>query len=619
VLARFGADPTTVIRLHRHRLGPRVFVLGRRVHEWHLGLSVLALVGAGVALDAWHLTLVPAIAGAVGIWLVAKDWQDVVPSRRDTAAWRIGLHRRTAPLRAIRRGDGLPSLAAAIAFAVGLVNLVSALTPTIAWRHHLLLQLEPMEAVPVFHTLAVPASIALVVVAFYLRARRHRAWQVAIGLMLALAAIQLLKGLDFEEAALSLGAAGLLWWGRDAFYVRHLPLRAAPPAVIALVAVAAGCATLAAWTISSDQLPDELAWQPLLVGGLGLAAILTLTVLLFRPLGSPKELPCDEERSAAADLVRSHGWDTLAFFKLRRDAHYCFSGDGRAFLGYRVANGVMLVSGDPVGPDDALPGLVQESCAFAETRGLRFAALGASERVLGLYRHAGMRAMYLGDEAIVDTGTFSLEGRAIRRVRQSVHRLEAAGYRVEAVDVDEIDDRTLGEIEDVSARWRDGAAERGFSMAMDSLRGEHQAGSVVVAARDAEGVMRGFIHFVPSYGRPAMSLSLMRRDRETPNGLMEFLVVRSIDALKERGVAEISLNFATFGRWLQRPEGRGERLLGKGIALANPFFQIESLHRFNAKFAPRWEPRYLVYEHRRSLARVGLAAMRIEGQLPKLR
>ena len=121
-----------------------------------------------------------------------------------------------APLRAIRRGEGLPSLAAAIAFAVGLVNLASALTPTIAWRHHLLLQLEPMEAVPVFHTLAVPASIALVVVAFYLRARRHRAWQVAIGLMLALAAIQLLKGLDFEEAALSLGAAGLLWWGRDA-------------------------------------------------------------------------------------------------------------------------------------------------------------------------------------------------------------------------------------------------------------------------------------------------------------------------------------------------------------------------------------------------------------------
>jgi lysyl-tRNA synthetase class 2 len=36
--------------------------------------------------------------------------------------------------------------------------------------------------------------------------------------------------------------------------------------------------------------------------------------------------------------------------------------------------------------------------------------------------------------------------------------------------------------------------------------------------------------------------------------------------------------------------------VGKLLALGNRFFQIESLYRFNAKFFPRWEPRYLVYE-----------------------
>jgi lysyl-tRNA synthetase class 2 len=100
---------------------------------------------------------------------------------------------------------------------------------------------------------------------------------------------------------------------------------------------------------------------------------------------------------------------------------------------------------------------------------------------------------------------------------------------------------------------------------------------------------------------------------------MEFVVVRAIELLRERGVEELSLNFAAFARWIARPGGRIERSLGRAVALANPFFQIESLHRFNAKFGPRWEPRYLVYEHRRSLPRVGLAALRIEGQLPKLR
>ena len=189
-----------MIRVLRHPHGPRVYALGRRIHEWHLGLALLLAVPAGRAAGAWHLTPGPAIAFALGAFLVVKDWRDLVPSKRDTGAWRLGIHRRALPLRAMRRGEGLPALAGAVAFAVGLVNLLSALTPNVAWRHHALLQLEPVEAVPLFHTLAVPSSVALVATAFYLRARRRRAWQVAFALMVLLGILELLKGLDFEEA-----------------------------------------------------------------------------------------------------------------------------------------------------------------------------------------------------------------------------------------------------------------------------------------------------------------------------------------------------------------------------------------------------------------------------------
>jgi lysyl-tRNA synthetase class 2 len=139
----------------------------------------------------------------------------------------------------------------------------------------------------------------------------------------------------------------------------------------------------------------------------------------------------------------------------------------------------------------------------------------------------------------------------------------------------------------------------------------------VVIARDGDGQVRGLLHFVPCYGRPAVSLSFMRRDPETPNGLTEFLVVRAIELLRERGVEELSLNFAAFARWMHSPDKRHERVLGKLIALGNPFFQIESLYRFNAKFFPRWEPRFLVYEGAFGLPRASIAAMWAEGQLPK--
>ena len=511
----------------------------------------------------------------------------------------------------------LPAVAAAAAFAVGVVNLASALTPNVAWRHHLLLRLEPVEAVPVFHTLAVPLSVALIVVAFYLRGRRRRAWQLALGLLIAIGVVALLKGLDFEEAILSWSAAALLWWGREAFCVRHRPLGPFSPLLVVVTTVAVASGGLLAWNASALEVHDELEWLPAVVVAAALAGVLVLSYVLFRPLGAPRELPGSTERLAAVDLVRRHGHDTLAFFKLRQDAHYHFNHDQSAFLGYRVANGVMLVAGDPVGAHGELPGLVSETCAFAASRGLRVAALGASPNLVTLYREAGFRSLYLGDEAIVDTRSFSLEGRSIRKVRQSVSRAETAGYHAELLDHDRLDERTIEELEHVSERWRDGVPERGFSMAMDSLRGGHQAGSAIVAARDSDGRIRAFIHFVPAHGRPAMSLSFMRRDRDTPNGLMEFVVVRAIQLLGERGVEEVSLNFAAFARWLSAPAGGLERALGRAVSLANPYFQIESLLSFNAKFGPRWEPRYLVYERRRWLPRVGLAALRIEGQLPK--
>jgi lysyl-tRNA synthetase class 2 len=632
-----------MLRLERHPFGPRVYVLRRRIHEYHLGLAILAALGAGSLFDDVELGLATALAALAGLWFVAKDWRDLVPSKRDSATWQLGLHRRAAPLRSLRRCECLPLLAALAALAAGVVNLVSAATPNSGWRHHILLRVESLDEIRAFHALALPAAAGLIVTAFYLYRRRRGALNLAVGLLVALGVLNVAKGLDFEEAAWSFAAAGLLWWGRAAFHVRHDPvsLRSAfyrVPAVVAGTAVlivgsvwiaapsgdpageilrATGDAVL--WQPGPIAFHDEMGRLPLAISLLTLASLLACAYLVFRPLAAPRSLPNARARRAARRLVRSYGTDTLAFFKLRRDKQYLFDHDGSAFLAYRIENGVLLCSGDPVGPPAALPRLVSEAAAYAERRGLKLAVCGASENLVPLWRQAGMRALYIGDEAVVETGNFSLEGRAIRKVRQSVARLQKCGYSSEFAELSELDEGTLCELEAVAERWRAGAAERGFSMAMDSVRTERDAGGVVLLARDGGGGIRGFIHLVPSYGRPAMSLSSMRRDRDTPNGLMEFLVVRAIKALRERGVEEISLNFAAFARVMHGPHGRLERLAGRLVALGNPFFQIESLYRFNAKFFPRWEPRYLLYEGALGLPRAGLAVMWAEGQLPKPR
>jgi lysyl-tRNA synthetase class 2 len=627
------------VRIERHPLGPRVYLLGVRCHEWHLGLLILVALGVGALAGVVHDGFTSVLAVGAAVWLVLKDWRDLTRRHRDTGAWRIGLHRPPATLRRLRRADSIPLLAGTGVAVVAMVNLLSALTPNIRWRGHLLLRLEPLAELHIFHALAVPASVALFVSAYYLYRRRLRAVQLAIGLLVALGLFNIFKGLDFEEAVADFVAAALLFAGRRSFYVRHEPISRRAAALRApLVALAAFAASLAVvavvaraplsvevretwqlllWQQGPLTFHDEARRIDLAVGLIGFAALLVIAYLLFRPLAAPRTLPDAEVRAAAADLVHRHGSDTLAYFKLRRDKHYLFSEDGRSFLGYRIESGVLVVSGDPVGAADAVPGLLRRLALFSEERGLRIAALGVSEPVRPLFEQLGLRAFYLGDEAIVVTSLFSLEGRAIRKVRQSVSRAEKAGYTSDLVGVSDLDDATFAELERTSEAARGGRPERSFSMAMDALYRDDEHDTLLLLARDGAGRIRGFLHFVPSFGRPAASLSLMRRDPHTQNGLTEFMIVRAIELLRERGIEEVSLNFAAFARYIHNPEGLLERIAGHLAARADTIFQIERLYRFNAKFFPRWEPRYVMYEHLAALPRTALATLWLEGQLPK--
>ena len=630
-------EALALIRVEQHEYGPRVYVLGQRVHELALGFAVLAAIALAMAFDVVALTDGVAVIGALGAWLVIKDWRDLFPRLRNTSIHsRVAIHRPAAALRS--RRPGLPLVVAGTTLVVALVNAASALTPTIAWRGRLLLGIEPISSVPIFHQIALPLSVALGLAAVYLYRRRRRALHVAVVLLLGLAVLNVVKGLDVEEAILDLALAVGLFCGRQVFDVEHerLALRSTilPLGLAGLSFLVAG--TISVWlagrTDPSIRLAAREAWAlvswqpgpislddpgaPYVVRTLMVTALLFAAWAIFRPR-RPAACTGAPERWRARELVRAHGRDTLASFKLRYDLEYLFDTDGRAFLGYRVEGRVLLVSGDAVGPDDALPALIEEARSFADAHGLRLGVIGASEAAARRWRDAGFRSLYLGDEAIVDCKDFSLEGRAIRKVRQSVSRLVAAGYTASLEAVPDLDTHTLAELEAVSDLWRDGEPERGFAMSIGGLGDGPAREGLLVVARDAAGRARCWMHFLPSYGRPAMSLSLMRRDRDTPNGLSEFAVVRALELLRERGVEEVSLNFAAFARPLRSPRGRLDRSFARVLGFASRWFQIESLYRFNAKFFPRWEPRYLLYPTSASLPAIGFAALVVEGQLPR--
>lgn len=82
-----------MLRLERHHLGPRVYLCGLRIHEFALGFGVLAVLLVGGIAELWGLTHPTEVAASFGTWLIAKDWRDLFPSKRNTASWSLLPHR----------------------------------------------------------------------------------------------------------------------------------------------------------------------------------------------------------------------------------------------------------------------------------------------------------------------------------------------------------------------------------------------------------------------------------------------------------------------------------------------------------------------------------------------
>lgn len=503
-----------------------------------------------------------------------------------------------------RRAPSGELLLAWAAGAVGAIGIGSALTPELANRSDFVRGVLPPGVPTAARVATLAFGLALVWLARSLARRRRRAWQLAVALVCGISLAHLAKGLDFEEAVM---AAALLL-GLIRYRARFdVPgdVETRPLAVTALALTAFGAAALLLEVrgFERGRLEDILTAAALVLGFRAL-------YLWLRPL-SHRVRQSAEERRIVRRLVRDYGDDSLAFFSLRKDKSYFFSPTRRSFLAYRVVAGCALVSGDPVGERSEVGPLLEEFRRVCHSRGWRLALLSVRTDLLPVVRSLGLRAVKIGDEAVVRPRTFQLEGRAVRKVRQSVARLERAGYRFRVVRAGDVDDPLRAELQSVSDVWRGASAERGFSMAMDDLFAEHET---LFAVAERGGEIGGFLHLVPSLN--GFSLGAMRRRRTTPNGLMEFLIASLLLWAREREADEVSLNFCVFSDFIGcEGESLGSGFLSRILRFGDRLFQLERLLVFSRKFGPEWRPRFLCVERLTDLPPVGLAYLRVESLL----
>jgi len=519
-----------------------------------------------------------------------------------------------------RTGALLRSLAASYTFLCGAVLLASAATPSLAERAAFLKRSAPLAIVEASHGVSVVLGFLLLVISRGL-ARGYRSSQrLALALFLAGALTTFLKGLDYEEALLSLGAVAFLMVFHRSFE-RTGTLRPSVEFV-----VSSGLFALALFGGlgfgSHSSLPEasaafgrfeHLGHAERFLRGLFVLASITAVVTLHVALRSRARdaLPDESQIARALADVRAFARGTGPMLVAGGDKAIFRSEAApddpdrppaplQGFIAYRTSGRFLVAYSDPVCPPGSERALL---AAFLELA-------AASDRDVVLYQippaflpvahDFGFTFFKLGEEAVVDLVRFDLKGNKAKSWRHAVNSAEKAGVRFEIVkgeglrpllpDLRQVSDAWLAERHAVEKQFSIGRFDETYLMRFPCA-----------LVRESSGRVIGFANVFEGPRGEELSIDLMRyRSVHDDSGsalkVMDYLLLELMLHGKDRGFRRFNLGMAPLSavgevRWA-RPF---ERLAHLFFRHGEHWYNYQGLRRYKEKFDPVWEPRYMAY------------------------
>lgn len=558
-----------------------------------LGLGDRPEALAGLVAYRLVYTVLPLGLAALGL--------AVIELRRSRAGRLAGaLRRAVAP--------AVPPAAAALVFGGGIVLLASGATPGAPDRLDTLADLLPLPFVETSHLAASLVGLALLVVARGLYRRLRRAHTVALGLLVAGAVFSLAKGLDWEEACVLAGTAGLIASFRDAFYRAPLPggggLRLLSPHWLGMVAATLAAATWLGFFAYRAVAYQHALWWEFAFGSdaprflrasvacAALLAALGLDMLLGRrAAGRPDPITPEIERLAA---ISPGAGAALAFTGDKRflvDA-------GAGFVMYAASGGSLVALGGPVTAheDPADPVAVRLDWAFrerADQAGLRCVFYGVEAAALPRYLEMGLTALKLGEVARVDLAGFGLEGSARQELRYADRRADKEGLVFRILPQAEVT-AVLPRLKAISDAWlaEKSGAEKRFSLGRFD---EAYLRRFDCAVLEKDGEIVAFANLWRGAGRHEIAVDLMRYRPGVSKIMMDALFVKLLLHAKAEGYRWFNLGAAPFaGLARHRLASRWSRLGALLYRRGGELYHFEGLRAFKAKFGPVWTPHYLV-------------------------
>jgi len=382
-------------------------------------------------------------------------------------------------------------------------------------------------------------------------------------------------------------------------------------------------------------------------GGYGLFMVLRPVLLRSAAL--------ERDRMTMRRLLAQWGGPPLSYFGLLPDKQFLFDASETPAWGiaYRLVGRYALALGDPVGKPECATEAIMAFLAMCSERDWAPVFYQVTDRYSHAYRAARLRMIKVGEDAVIDVPSFSLRGKAFQDLRTAINKMSKTGVTFEEFPTDVADHPDLVQLAEVTADWllAHKGAEKNFAMGAFAPGSDLYADSrLFVARQDDTGLILAFVSFVPVFGkhpaedidgsetgssqaertkttdspengivtRSGWGLDLMRRRSSSPNGIVDFLIASAVLQFQTEGAQIVSLGLSplagSFDQDLDEEKEIFERARCIMFERFNRFYNFKGLNAFKAKFAPSWEPRFLVYTRTSSLIPSAIAALRAHNE-----
>ncbi|MDD4922211.1 MAG: phosphatidylglycerol lysyltransferase domain-containing protein [Bacteroidales bacterium] len=515
-------------------------------------------------------------------------------------------------------------LPACLIFTLGVVNILSFVTPALPDRLLILKDFLPEDMINASNGMVLVSGLLLLILSVFLLQGSKRAWYVGLILTVFSFVGHLFKGVDYEEATLAFVAfAMLIYTRRNYKFKPHPELTRISYMVLIYSIVALFAFGLTGFAMMDKRhfgidfefwasvenlfrlfflfddtgLPPQTKFAQNFIYFMYFLGGLEWSFIFFSVLKPHFSHPynSEEDRILAKNILKKYKKSSIDYFKVYSDKFYFFSEDKDGFVSFKVTNFFAVVLGDPVCEnDDALVKLLQSFERFCQDSGFMSVYYRVPQRSLAIYKKLGKKSLPIGEEAIVELTDFTLEGVKMKLIRNEINSVETQGFEVKIYDAP-VKAEVLQKMEHVSSGWLHVLDLREIAFSQGVFDKGILHNQTIVTVENRKGKVFAFLNIIPDGVSNEATYDLIRKRTDAPLFVLDLLIAKTLLYFREKGYLYANLGLAPLSGV------KGSNLKEKAMKFTyenlKSLGHFKSLRSYKEKFHPKWETKFLIYDN----------------------